>query len=120
MGQPAVDGSNVIRPAGTREKEDDMTETTPLGLIIIAIVTVIVLAAWIALVFYADAHPAWRRHEPPGHDTAGQAARITARRHQDNVDDASHQTQESTTARPDVGAPTERAAGIAPDKASAG
>ena len=95
-----------------------MTETTPLGLIMIAIV--IVLAAWIVLVFYADAHPAWRRHEPPGHDTAGRAARVTARRHQDNVDDASHQINKVMATRPDVAASTERAARIAPDKASAG
>lgn len=94
-----------------------MTETTPLGLIIIAIVTVIVLAAWIVLVFYADANPAWRRHEPPGHDTAGQATRVTARRHQD---DASHQTHKVMATRPDVAASAERAARIAPDKASAG
>lgn len=97
-----------------------MTETTPLGLIMIAIVTVIVLAAWIVLVFYADAHPAWRRHQPPGRDTAGRAARVTARRHQDNVDDASHQINKVMATRPDVGASTERAARIAPDKASAG
>jgi hypothetical protein len=80
---------------------------------------VIVLAAWIALVFYADAHPAWRRHEPSGHDTTGQPARMIARRQQDNVDDASRQTEEASAARPDVGASTERAAGIARDKASA-
>ena len=96
-----------------------MTETTPLGLIMIAIVTVIVLAAWIALVFYADAHPAWRRHDPPGHDTAGQAARMTGRQ-QHNVDDASRQVHKSMAARPEVGASAERAAGMAPDKASAG
>lgn len=95
-----------------------MTGTTP-GLISIAIVTVIVLAAWIALVFYADAHPAWRRHEPSGNDMSGQAARMTARRRQDNVDDASRRAEEAIAARPDVGASTERAAGIAPDKASA-
>ena len=34
-------------------------------LILIAVVTVIALAAWIVLVFYADAHPAWRRPEAP-------------------------------------------------------
>ena len=41
-----------------------MTGST-LGKIIIEIVTVIVLAAGIALVFHADAHPAWRRQVPP-------------------------------------------------------
>jgi hypothetical protein len=48
-------------------------------LILIAVVVVIVLAAWIVLVFYADAHPAWRRPEAPaGHGTSGQAARPQA------------------------------------------
>jgi hypothetical protein len=51
--------------------------TSTLGLIIIAIVTVIVLAVWIALVFHADTHPVWRRQVPSGHDTVGQA-RMTA------------------------------------------
>lgn len=90
-----------------------MTGTTP-GMISI----VIVLAAWIVLVFYADAHPAWRHHEPSGHDTAGQAAHMTGRRQQDTVDDASRQTEESAAARPDVRASTERTTGIALDKAN--
>ncbi|HEU5389301.1 MAG TPA: hypothetical protein VFV73_25720 [Streptosporangiaceae bacterium] len=50
-----------------------MTAST-LGLLIIAIVTVIVLAIWIALVFHADAHPAWRRQVPSGHDTSARLA----------------------------------------------
>ena len=37
-----------------------MTGST-LFLVLISVVVVIVLAAWIVLVFYADAHPAWRR-----------------------------------------------------------
>ena len=36
-----------------------------LDLIVIAVVVVILLAAGIVLVFYADAHPAWRRSETP-------------------------------------------------------
>jgi hypothetical protein len=48
-------------------------------LILIAVVTVIVLAAWIVLVFYADKHPAWRRPEASaGHGTSGQATRLPA------------------------------------------
>lgn len=39
-----------------------MTGSTS-ALIIIPIVTVLTLAAWIALVFYADAHPVWRRRQ---------------------------------------------------------
>ena len=41
-----------------------MTGST-LDLIVIAVVVVILLAAGIVLVFYADAHPAWRRPETP-------------------------------------------------------
>jgi hypothetical protein len=52
-----------------------MTGST-LDLILIAVVVVILLAAGIVLVFYAGAHPAWRRPETPaGHGTSGQAAR---------------------------------------------
>ena len=55
-----------------------MTGST-LDLIVIAVVVVILLAAGIVLVFYADAHPAWRRPETPGgHGTSGQAARPPA------------------------------------------
>jgi len=44
-------------------------------LILISLVMVILLAAWIVLVFYADAHPEWRREDPARHGTADQAAR---------------------------------------------
>jgi hypothetical protein len=43
-----------------------MTGSTP-GIIIMIVVVMIVLAAWIILVFYADAHPEWRRRAPSGH-----------------------------------------------------
>jgi flagellar basal body-associated protein FliL len=55
-----------------------MTGST-LDLILIAVVVVILLAAGMVLVFYADAHPAWRRPETrAGHGTSGQAARPPA------------------------------------------
>ena len=55
-----------------------MTGST-LNLILISVVVVTVLAIWIVLVFYADAHPAWRRREASArHGTAGQAARPPA------------------------------------------
>jgi hypothetical protein len=48
-------------------------------LILIAVVTVIALAAWIVLVFYVDTHPEWRRRKAPGGDadvtTAGKGHR---------------------------------------------
>jgi len=37
-----------------------MTGSTP-ALIITFVVVVVVLAAWIVAVFYADAHPGWQR-----------------------------------------------------------
>jgi hypothetical protein len=96
-----------------------MTEFT-LELIIISTVTVIVLAAWIALVFYVDAHTGWRRQVPSGHDMADQAAPAAARRREESVDNASRQTAGSPAVGPDVGASTEPAAGTAAGKARAG
>ena len=43
-----------------------MTGSTP-AIIIMVVVAMITLAAWIILVFYADAHPEWRRRAPSGH-----------------------------------------------------
>jgi uncharacterized membrane protein len=51
-----------------------------VGMIITTIVTVIVLAAWIVLVFYADAHPAWRRKASSDHSTADLAPPVEAGR----------------------------------------
>ena len=81
-----------------------MTGTTTLGLITIAIIAVIALATWIALVFCTDDRPAWRRREPSGHDMDDQVSRTTARRHDENVD-ASREEEESTAVRPDAGHP---------------
>lgn len=62
-----------------------MTGSTP-GLVITSIVVVIVLAAWIILVFHADAHPTWRRKAPSGHSPAGPAAQGTAGRMEESPD----------------------------------
>jgi len=75
-----------------------------LGLIITAVVVLIVLAAWIVLVFYADAHPEWER----------QASRV-----QDSRDCASREMDASSTAGRDQGTPGERAAGIVPGRSRA-
>lgn len=93
--------------------------TSTLGLIIIAIVTVIVLAVWIALVFHADAHPARRRQLPSGHDTVGQA-RMTARREEESTDYASREAEGSASARPDMRASAAPTDGIASDKTRTG
>ena len=93
--------------------------TSTLSLIIIAIVTVIVLAVWIALVFHADAHPAWRRQVPSGHDTVGQA-RMTARQIEESTDFASHEAEGFASAGPDAGASAAPTGGTAPDKARIG
>jgi hypothetical protein len=93
--------------------------TSTLGLIIIAIVTMIVLAVWIALLFHADAHPAWRRQVPSGHDTLG-VSRITARREEGSTNYASREAEGSASAGPDVRASAAPTGGIAPDKARTG
>jgi hypothetical protein len=93
--------------------------TSTLGLIIIAIVTVIVLAVWITLVFHADAHPAWRRQVPSGHDTVGQA-RMTARQEEESTDFASREAEGFASAGPDAGASAAPTGGTAPDKARTG
>jgi hypothetical protein len=49
-----------------------MTGSTPA--LIITFVVVVVLAAWIVAVFYADAHPGWQRQAASRRRTAGRAA----------------------------------------------
>jgi hypothetical protein len=92
-----------------------MTGSTP-GTIITSIVVVIVLAAWIILVFYADVHPTWRRKAPSGHGPASPAAHATAGRAEESPDLASGEMEASPAARQEAGAPAERDAGIAPGK----
>jgi Family of unknown function (DUF5372) len=89
-----------------------MTGST-LGMIITSIVVVIVMAAWIILVFYADAYPTWRRKAPSGHGPADPAARATAGRAEESPDLVSGEMEASPAARQEAGAPAERAAGIA-------
>jgi hypothetical protein len=96
-----------------------MTGST-LDLILISVVVVIVLAVWIVLVFYADAHPAWRRREAPArHGTAGWAARPPAGRPRSSPDAAPGETQASPSPARDTGVPAERAAGTAAGKTRA-
>jgi hypothetical protein len=71
-----------------------MTGSTPV-LVIAPIVVVISLAAWIALVFYADAHPAWRRGASSGHGTADPVAGATAGRPDGSRDGVSGRPEES-------------------------
>ena len=77
-----------------------MTGST-LDLILIAVVVVILLAAGIVLVFYADAHPAWRRPETPA---SGQAARPPAGLPEHSPAAAHRETRTSPPGR-DTGAP---------------
>lgn len=102
----------AIRPGacGHPLEEDDMTGSTT-GVIVSSIVVVIALAAWIATVFYADAHPAWRRQPPSGHGTAGQAAHADTQRQEDGTGSASGETQTPPAASRDSRAPAERVAG---------
>ena len=87
-------------------------------LILIAVVVVIVLAAWIVLVFYADAHPAWRRPEaPPG--TARPARRLARRLGppEHSPDAASGQTRTSPPPGRDTGVPAATSSGGKPTAA---
>ena len=83
-----------------------------LGLIIISMMIVIMLSAWLVLAFCADAHPGWRRQVPSGLDMADPAAPAATRRQQDNLSDASRQTEESTAAGSDAAPSTLPAAGL--------
>jgi hypothetical protein len=95
-----------------------MTGST-LGLVITPIVTVIVLAAWLILVFYADAHPAWRRKASAERGTAGPVTPAAA----GGPEESQHSPRQEATASPaagrDSGARGQRAAGTDPDKAKA-
>jgi hypothetical protein len=74
---------------------------------------VLVLAAWIVPVFYADAHPAWRRGASSGRGTADRAAGATPGRPDGSLDGVSGRPEESPAASRDAEAHTEQAAGPA-------
>jgi hypothetical protein len=95
-----------------------MTGST-LNLILISVVVVTVLAVWIVLVFYADAHPAWRREAPARHSTADRAARPPAGQPEYSPDAAPGETQASLSPTRDTGVPGKRAAGPAAGKTRA-
>ena len=96
-----------------------MTGST-LYLILISVVVVTVVAVWIVLVFYADAHPAGQRREAPArHGTAGQAARPPAGQPESSRDAAPGQAQASPSPARDTGVPAGRAAGPAAGKTRA-
>ena len=86
-----------------------MTGST-LFLVLISVVVVIVLAAWIVLVFYADAHPAWRR---PGASATARPldCRSTAR-------PAAHQETRTSPPGRDTAVPTANLPGGKPTAAA--
>jgi hypothetical protein len=54
-----------------------------LAHIVIPVVTVLALAAWLAMVFYADAHPRWKKPPPSGRTGRGRRPPASApQRHQ--------------------------------------
>lgn len=59
-----------------------------LAPIVTAIVVPIVLAAWIALVFYADARPGWRRDRSSERNMAGPSAPVPAQQPEQSADSA--------------------------------
>jgi hypothetical protein len=88
-------------------------------LILISVVVIIVLAAWIVLVFYADARPAWRRREAPaGPGTSGQAARPAAGLAEHSPDAAPGETRTSPPPGRDTGVPAATCPGGKPAAAS--
>lgn len=97
----------------------DMTGSTP-AIIIMIIVVMITLAAWIILVFYADAHPEWRRRAPSGHghgQADGSPGRPTPGTQSPGR--AARDTEASAAARRDPGASAAPAAGIYAGRARA-
>ena len=96
-----------------------MTGSTP-AIIIMIVVVMITLAAWIILVFYADAHPEWRRRAPSGHGH-GQAddspGRPTPGR--ESPGRAARETEASAAAGPGPGASAAPATGNYAGRASA-
>ncbi len=79
-----------------------MTGST-VGIIITAVVVVIVVAAWIVLVFYADAHPAWRDE-----------AAVAAGRREDDLAAAPDQAEASPAVSRGAGIRAPQAGGAAP------
>jgi hypothetical protein len=110
-----MDPQRLSRTAWKEMRHDRLN----LDLILISVVVVTVLAVWIVLVFYADAHPAWRREAPARHGTAGQAARPPAGQPEYSPDAAPGETQAPPSPARDTGVPAERVAGTAAGKTRA-
>jgi hypothetical protein len=91
--------------------------SSTLDLILISVV--VVLAAWIVLVFRADAHPAWRREASAWHGTAVHAARPPVGQPKYSPTPRPGKMQPSPLPRRDTAVPAERAAGTAADKTRA-
>ena len=85
-----------------------MTGSTP-ALIITFVVVVVVLAAWIVAVFYADAHPEWQAASRRG--IAGRAADPVALPQDESRARESRQTEPSAAGGPFPAAPAGIAAG---------
>jgi hypothetical protein len=86
-----------------------MTGSTP-GIIVMIVVVMIVLMAWIIVVFYADAHPEWRRRVPSahGHDQADGLPR----RHTPGTESPGRAARETTAS---AAAGQDRGASAAPE-----
>jgi len=68
-----------------------------LSLIVIPIVTVISLAVWLIMVFYADSHPQWGR--APGRGSPGHAAPADRRLDEARAADPAGTERDSTPAK---------------------
>jgi hypothetical protein len=81
-----------------------MTGSTP-ALIITFVVVVVVLAAWIVAVLYADAHPEWQRRAASRRGIAGRAADPVALPRDESRAREVRQTKPSAAAGPGSLAP---------------
>jgi hypothetical protein len=109
-------GRSCAEAAG---RNHDMTGSTP-AIIIMIVVVMITLAAWIILVFYADAHPEWRRRAASGHghgQADGSPGRPTPGR--ESPGRAARETEASAAAGPGPGASAAPATGNYAGRASA-
>jgi hypothetical protein len=82
-----------------------MTGSTPALIITFVVVIVVVLAAWIVAVFYADAHPEWQRQAASRRGIAGRAADPAALPQDQSWAREARQTEPSAAGGPFPAAP---------------
>jgi hypothetical protein len=93
---------------------------SPLAPVIIPVVVVIVLATWLALVFYADAHPGHvGRAAAAEHGIASETTSGDARQRDERHENTSGGDRESSPEEQDAAHPGGRSTGTAPERPAA-